>query len=173
MSDQSSEDSLAPLRVPDDAATLAAFQAMGGGGRYLGNFAYVEGVVREFIAEVAEAADAGDLNRALKAADDWALRFARPSGEEVGIAEWHESGRLGLYITRHWPVEPGLNLVDTLRAMFLLVIERLISAMRSNAKGESSDEALRFVIDTTAEEMAATLTGTWEAVYPEEDDEGS
>lgn len=173
MSNQTQDDDIGPLHAPDEAAMRASFEAAGGDAPYLGDFAYVEGVVREFIAEVAAAIGAGDADRILKATDDWAARFASPSGGEVGIADWHNARQLGAYIVRHWPVEDGLSLEDSLRSMFLTAVLRIKDAIVDNAAGKRDDEWLKFIIDITAEELTATLTGTWEAVYPEEDEEGS
>lgn len=55
MSNQTQDDDIGPLHAPDEAAMRASFEAAGGDAPYLGDFAYVEGVVREFIAEVAAA----------------------------------------------------------------------------------------------------------------------
>lgn len=135
--------------------------------QYLGDIAAVDQLVRTFIDAASDAISAHDGERLMALVDAEALRF---SGQMPGfdpIPGWASRNELGLYIAKHWNIEPDPSLLDLVRGLFLRICERIIAIAKQADSLPEND--LRFRIDALIEEATATLTGTWEVVYPPEE----
>lgn len=136
---------------------------------YLGDLAVVDILVRGYIGDVAEAMSRGDEDAVMRLATDMVEIFAGMRDDYAPIPDWHTSNRLGSHVAEHWNLEPGQALTTTLRAMFLLLAQRVADAIKAKAGVIDGDAG--FMIDTAVEEATAALMGTWDIVFPAEEDE--
>lgn len=139
-------------------------------GTYLGDFQAVSDLIRAFIASEAEAMVEGDEALVMQIADAEALRFAGRMDGFTPIRDWAVHEQLGIYIAKHWGVDANATIVDALRGMFMKAVGQIADIIVDSHNGEAESQT-RFRIDVLVEELAATLTGTWEVVFPPEDDD--
>jgi hypothetical protein len=145
---------------------LEGMKAARKGEVYLGNFDAVREIMAGFVSSTADAMAAGDSEKVMALADALALRFAGGNPGDGLIPDWHVRDQLGIYAAAHWSVDPNQDLVNILRTVFLLAAGRVADAIK--ADHEQGGDAGEFQIDVLLDELAATMTSTWEVFFAEE-----
>jgi hypothetical protein len=155
------------MAQPGENIMLEGLDAATADGVYLGNTDAVDILMRSFISDAADAIEAGNAEAVSGLIDTMALRFA---GQEAGynpIPDWStRRDGIGLYVATHWGIDPNHTVVDILRGMFAMMAQEIIEWAKA---GDSlDDEDLAFRTDALAERATATVTNTYEIVYPPE-----
>jgi hypothetical protein len=144
---------------------LEGLKAARAGEVYLGNVDAVQSIMAGFVSSTADAMAEGDSAKVLALADAMALRFAGGNPGDGLIPGWHVRNQLGIYAATHWSVDPNQDLVSILRTVFILAAGRVADAIK--AEHEHGAGAGEFQIDIVVEELTATMTSTWEVMFPE------
>jgi len=138
-------------------------------GVYLGDTEAVAVLMQSFIAALADAYGEGDAAKVTHLADVEALRFAGQMDGFTPIPDWASRENLGLYAAKHWSLQPDGGLVEILRGVFLMAASTVGDIIIAAHGGEADDQT-QFRIDMLVEALTATMTNTWEIVYPPEDE---
>jgi hypothetical protein len=153
-----------PPREPPQSETIfQAALAVANSEGYLGNAAVIEGLVRDFVANILEATSP---DTAFAECDRMALIF---SGNEPGftpIPEWNTREALGMKCAERQDVDPDQSLVDILRATFATYAIQLRGLVEDHAN--DPEEVWGWQIDQIIEHCTALMLGTIDTLYPAE-----
>jgi hypothetical protein len=153
-------------RKDQSGSSFQAALAVANSEGYLGNSEIVEGLVRDFVANVIEATSP---DTAFSECDRMALIF---SGNEPGftpIPEWNTREALGMKCADWQDVDPNQSLIDILRATFAKYAIWARSTVADYANEPNDD--WRWRIDLIIEYCTSLMLGTIDTVFPQEPDE--
>ena len=94
--------------------------------RYLGNYRVVDGLVRDFVAQVMDAAAEEDISRA---AASMANVFAAVDPSYVQVDGWATSTGLGRHLDELLDVDSSQPFYDMVRTAFLIFAQQLMEAV--------------------------------------------
>jgi hypothetical protein len=133
---------------------------------YLGNAEFVEGLVREFVANIIEATSP---DTAFSECDRMALIF---SGNEAGftpIPEWNTREALGMKCCERHNLDPGQSLVDILRATFGAYAVQVRGILIEHSK--KADDFWVLKVEQIFCHCTSLMLGTIDILDPQDRDE--
>jgi hypothetical protein len=152
-----------PRRGKDQSgSSFQAALAVANSEGYLGNAEFVEGLVRDFVANIIEATSP---DTAFSECDRMALIF---SGNEPGftpIPDWNTREALGMKCAERQDVDPDQSLVDILRATFAMYAVQLRGLVEAHASDPVEDWGWK--IDQIIEHCTSLMIGTIDTLYPQ------
>jgi hypothetical protein len=147
-----------------NSAEAAIFQdalAVASSENYLGNAEVVEGLVRDFIANVLEATTADQV---FEECSRVALIFSGSQPGYTPVPDWNTREALGMKCAERHDLDPNQSCVDILRATFGMYATQVRGILIEHVDDQEEDWSWK--LDQIIEHCTALMLGTIDTVYP-------